>query len=125
MSRDVCGICLCPYDDDGKCGCNALKLAEQCESDVQSPDCDCERCELFRAAADAFRQQHRETADLKRQIESMHYDLDAMSAIKEERDECYVVMRQALEALEFAWHAMPGKWEIGNAAIAALKERLR
>jgi delta-aminolevulinic acid dehydratase/porphobilinogen synthase len=21
MSRDVCGICWCPYDDDGHCGC--------------------------------------------------------------------------------------------------------
>ena len=21
MSRDVCGICMCPYDDDGSCGC--------------------------------------------------------------------------------------------------------
>jgi hypothetical protein len=21
MSRTVCGICWCPYDDDGTCGC--------------------------------------------------------------------------------------------------------
>jgi hypothetical protein len=35
------------------------------------------------------------------------------------------LLRQALEALEFAWRAMPGKWEIGNAAIAAIRERLK
>jgi hypothetical protein len=35
------------------------------------------------------------------------------------------LLRQALEALEFAWRAMPGKWEIGNAAITALRERLK
>ena len=33
MSRDVCGICWCPYDEDGGCGCKptqpeALRLAE-------------------------------------------------------------------------------------------------
>jgi len=26
MSRDVCGICWCPYDDDGKCGCEPAPL---------------------------------------------------------------------------------------------------
>ena len=26
MSRDVCGICWCPYDDDGKCGCEHTPL---------------------------------------------------------------------------------------------------
>jgi len=44
---------------------------------------------------------------------------------------CFVIqddtalLRQALEALEFAWRAMPGRWEIGNAAITALRERLK
>jgi hypothetical protein len=41
MSRDVCGICWCPYDEEGKCGCEnvkvinpagALRLAEELES---------------------------------------------------------------------------------------------
>lgn len=27
MSRDVCGICMCPYDDDGSCGCKNSSLA--------------------------------------------------------------------------------------------------
>jgi hypothetical protein len=26
MSRDVCGICWCPYDDDGRCGCEPAPL---------------------------------------------------------------------------------------------------
>jgi len=63
----------------------------------------------------------RENQDLKRQIESMHYDLDAMSAIKEERDECYVVMRQALAALEVYGAQSPDV----NQTIAALRERLK
>lgn len=34
MSRDVCGICWCPYEDDGKCGCKpaqpeALMIADR------------------------------------------------------------------------------------------------
>ena len=28
MSRDVCGICWCPYDDDGKCGCKPVKVID-------------------------------------------------------------------------------------------------
>ena len=24
MNRDVCGICWCPYDDNGACGCQTL-----------------------------------------------------------------------------------------------------
>jgi hypothetical protein len=42
----------------------------------------------------------RENEDLKRQIESMSYDLDFMIQIKEERDECYVSIRNALCVLE-------------------------
>ena len=28
MSRDVCGICWCPYDGDGKCGCKPVKVID-------------------------------------------------------------------------------------------------
>ena len=27
MNRDVCGICWCPYDDNGACGCKSLNDA--------------------------------------------------------------------------------------------------
>ena len=27
MNRDVCGICWCPYDDNGACGCKSLDEA--------------------------------------------------------------------------------------------------
>jgi hypothetical protein len=47
-----------------------------------------------------------------------------LDAPQPQRDDT-ALLRQALEALEFAWRAMPGKWEIGNAAIAALRERLK
>ena len=26
MSRDICGICWCPYDDDGRCECEPAPL---------------------------------------------------------------------------------------------------
>ena len=29
MNRDVCGICWCPYDDNGACGCKSLDEAMQ------------------------------------------------------------------------------------------------
>jgi hypothetical protein len=29
MNRDVCGICWCPYDDNGACGCQTLDAAMQ------------------------------------------------------------------------------------------------
>lgn len=36
MSREVCGICWCPYDEDGGCGCKpaqpkAMRIADQLE----------------------------------------------------------------------------------------------
>jgi HEAT repeat protein len=59
-------------------------------------------------------------------IESLRYELDAMSAIKQERDECYVVMRQALEALESLEKDVDGSLRpIEQAAKDALKERLK
>ena len=27
MTRDVCGICMCTYDEDGCCGCKSFSLA--------------------------------------------------------------------------------------------------
>jgi hypothetical protein len=60
--------------------------------------------------------------DLQRLVETQRYDLDAMSAIKEERDACYVVMRQALEALEEGDTVFYPKTKI---AVAALRERLK
>ena len=29
MNREVCGICWCPYDDNGACGCQTLDAAMQ------------------------------------------------------------------------------------------------
>ena len=29
MSRAVCGVCLCPYDDDGSCGCPPTNPVDQ------------------------------------------------------------------------------------------------
>ena len=49
----------------------ALKLADECESDVQDPTCDCERCELFRAAAAEMRRLHAENEALKQVLNLM------------------------------------------------------
>jgi hypothetical protein len=29
MSRDVCGICWCPYDDEGRCGCKPAQVLDK------------------------------------------------------------------------------------------------
>jgi hypothetical protein len=29
MSRDVCGICWCPYDDDGRCACKPAQVLDK------------------------------------------------------------------------------------------------
>jgi hypothetical protein len=89
----------------------------------------------------AYNKLQSENEDLKRLVESQCYDLDAMSAIKEERDECYVLLRQALEALtaisgdvcNYVHHAKKDRHPYGEvcpvhvrheATIAALRERL-
>lgn len=38
MSRDVCGICMCPYDDSGtgKCGCKEEPTKESLKDMVKS-----------------------------------------------------------------------------------------
>jgi hypothetical protein len=102
----------------------------------KSPEIECPECKTPQpqlcphGADDACKECYDDTAlqreieDLKRQIESMHYDLDAMSAIKEERDECYVVMRQALAALESIDYCAHWDKTVGP-AIDALKERLK
>ena len=28
MSRDVCGVCWCPYGDDGRCGCKSTPMVK-------------------------------------------------------------------------------------------------
>ena len=41
MSREVCGICWCPYDEAGKCGCpsvNVQKSTQPCPNCASSAD---------------------------------------------------------------------------------------
>jgi hypothetical protein len=39
MSRDVCGICWCPYDKDGRCGCANVKVINPAPSKVMRGTC--------------------------------------------------------------------------------------
>jgi hypothetical protein len=39
MSRDVCGICWCPYDEDGKCGCGNVQVINPAPSKVMRGTC--------------------------------------------------------------------------------------
>jgi delta-aminolevulinic acid dehydratase/porphobilinogen synthase len=34
MSRDVCGICWCPYDEEGRCGCENVKVINPAADDA-------------------------------------------------------------------------------------------
>jgi delta-aminolevulinic acid dehydratase/porphobilinogen synthase len=29
MSRDICGICWCPYNEDGRCGCKPAQVLDK------------------------------------------------------------------------------------------------
>jgi hypothetical protein len=74
----------------------------------------------------AYNKLQSENEDLKRLVESQCYDLDAMSAIKEERDECYVLLKQALDAMTnvLAGGDFDNPYADLKAAAAAIKERL-
>jgi hypothetical protein len=84
MSRDICGICWCPYDKDGRCGCEnvkvinpagALRLAEELESfPLAAAD----------HAAAELRRQYEEIEKLKR---DMHHYMLAANAEAELVDE--------------------------------------
>jgi hypothetical protein len=39
MSRDVCGICWCPYDEDGRCGCENVKVINPAPKKVMKGTC--------------------------------------------------------------------------------------
>jgi hypothetical protein len=39
MSRDVCGICWCPYDEEGKCGCENVKVINPAPTKVMKGTC--------------------------------------------------------------------------------------
>jgi hypothetical protein len=67
---------------------------------------------------------------LRYDMASLRADLEVASGMarvhKAERDECYVVMRQALEALESKYIVNCRAWRVQqDAAIAALKEILK
>jgi hypothetical protein len=87
----------------------------------------------------AYNKLQSKNEDLKRLVESQCYDLDAMSAIKEERDQLReqntmldaeaakdeALLRQALEALVQARSFSEGGTQKAQIAIAALRERLK
>ena len=86
MSRDVCGICWCPYDDDGQCGCKpaqpeALRLADAFEKGVPG---------LGLIASAELRRLHAEN-------EAAH-----AVGIWQERElmECEALLREVLEAMD-------------------------
>jgi hypothetical protein len=39
MSRDVCGICWCPYDEEGKCGCENVQVINPAPTKVMWGTC--------------------------------------------------------------------------------------
>jgi hypothetical protein len=39
MGRDVCGICWCPYDEEGKCGCENVKVINPAPTKVMWGTC--------------------------------------------------------------------------------------
>ena len=66
---------------------------------------------------------------LRYDMASLRADLEVASGMarvhKAERDECYVVMRQALEALIAAGMSAHKTKQVRNEAITAIRERLK
>lgn len=84
MSRDVCGICWCPYDGDGKCGCKpaqseALRLADELDCRGAHPPCWNDRY----AAAIMLRQQH---ATLRQAENDLHMVRGGYGKVLHEKD---------------------------------------
>jgi hypothetical protein len=147
MSRDVCGICWCPYDKDGRCGCanvkvinpaGALRLAEELESfPLAAAD----------HAADELRRQHEEIEKLKRDLRDYMLAANAEAELVDElqrenesilqriteankpvieRINAYLAQDEALlkQALECLERSDTLGWQANLPVIQAIKERL-
>jgi hypothetical protein len=131
MGRDVCGICWCPYDEEGKCGCENVKVINPAPTKVMKGTCircgkpfrsvdDIHTCTPPRAlvlaeelesfplaaadhAADELRRQYEEIENLKRDLH--HYMLAANAEaqlVDELQRENEALLKQALYVIE-AW----------------------
>ena len=121
MSRDVCGICWCPYDGDGKCGCKptqpeALRLADELLDGMNDEHWN----QLNADAAAELRRLHAELQATERQVEIL------TDALVESRKMDVDLLRQALDVLEnHTAIKHPQQIYYRDSAIAALKERLK
>jgi hypothetical protein len=123
MDREVCEHMNPKSQHCDRCDQpRALMLADECVSDVQSPDCDCQRCELFRNAAAELRRQYAETEGQAARIQDLYKQLNDTE--KEEVDDCRLLLRQALEAMESIRPFMGAVSKKLDKAITALRSRL-
>jgi hypothetical protein len=152
MSRDVCGICWCPYDEDGKCGCENVQVINPAPSKVMRGTCircgkavrsdDIHTCTpppgselaLILEQNEQLRQQNTELdvklAGLEDRIQAVYGQLNDT---EKEVDDLRLLLRQALAQLEInRTNFLKGPSKSickmlagGNdEAITAIKERL-
>jgi hypothetical protein len=128
MSRDVCGICWCPYED-GRCGCDPKEI----EKMILRPET------ISRKAAhnEAARAWEGAPATIRllagpyvvpilATLQAMGAEVQVIRADLEKIRRAYddeALLKQALEALETPIHEQPLGMKMS--IIAALRERLK
>ena len=111
MSRDVCGICWCPYDEDGGCGCKPT----QPEALLLADALDATHPAVWPHGQEA-------AAELRRLHEALEMNARTIAMYENEQLDDEALLRQALHALRLIDDAMP--FPVAKQTIAALKERL-
>jgi hypothetical protein len=112
MSRDVCGICWCPYDDDGKCGCKP-------QGPVIGLDVYLDPDDGLKPKLYADRQRHKDEALLRQALEALEIGREYAHQCAEQ---FHVEMRGYRQQRHQVMDA--DVKELDN-AIAALQERLK
>jgi hypothetical protein len=120
MSRDVCGICWCPYDDDGKCGCGNVQVINPAPSKVMRGTCI--RCGKQVRSDDIHTCTPPPGSELallleqNAQMREQNTELDAKLAESE------ALLKQALHALKYRG---ANEWKVLKPVIEAIEERLK
>jgi septal ring factor EnvC (AmiA/AmiB activator) len=121
MSRDVCGICWCPYDEDGRCACKPAKVIDPAELEATERQVEIlsdalaesrkQKQALDIKINDLYERQVRDEALLRQALDALQYFDDYIQPLTDKFGGPKVA-----EPLSTTWHV--------HKAIAAIKERL-
>ena len=91
MNRDVCGICWCPYDENGACGCKTLDDA------MRLPRAMAQAYENgYKAGVAARDAEHQQTLALQQRSYEREIQLD----VEAERERCLRLIDEHVRAVD-------------------------